>query len=338
MCKKKIALDKIVKLAADDALSEPTGAPARDLGAPCRNQQAILILGMHRSGTSVLTRVINLLGVDLADHLMTPNWDNEAGYWESFELAQIHDDLFALLGSSWDDLLPIDESWLASLIGNDYKAILGAYLLKQFSYSPCFAIKDPRMCRFIPLWLDVLKTLKVQVKVVIPYRHPVEVAKSLEKRDLFLWEKTFLVWLRHILAAEFHTRGLKRCFVNYSDLLQEPGQTMARISKQCAIAWPNSSPEVMAAALAAIEPTYYHQRMPATDAVFAGFSELIPRAYRAVGKLRLRSDNKQALAQLDAISECLCQADKLYQAIIIDKNNDIQYLFDAYNSDGEPSE
>ena len=71
----------------------------------------IVVLGMHRSGTSVVTRVFNLLGANLGKNLMVPAEDNPAGLWESAEIVAIHDEMLLHLGYSWDDPRPFPESW-----------------------------------------------------------------------------------------------------------------------------------------------------------------------------------------------------------------------------------
>ena len=71
-------------------------------GAAGARRKAVLVLGMHRSGTSALTRILNLLGVDLGSKLMPASPENEAGYWEHAEIVRIHDELLGELGTSWD--------------------------------------------------------------------------------------------------------------------------------------------------------------------------------------------------------------------------------------------
>ena len=72
---------------------------------------AILVSGMHRSGTSALTRVLNILGCDLPKTLTKPKSDNVAGFWESRAITDLNDEILASAGSSWDDWLPFDQSW-----------------------------------------------------------------------------------------------------------------------------------------------------------------------------------------------------------------------------------
>ena len=82
-------------------------------------------------------------------------------------------------------------------------------------------LKDPRICRFVPLWRAVLGRLGVAPKVVVPLRHPLEVAGSLARRDGMPEDEALLLWLRHCLEAEAATRGLPRSFLRYDDLVAD---------------------------------------------------------------------------------------------------------------------
>jgi len=245
------------------ATAKPTDSLIEDFKA-CE-KTALLILGMHRSGTSALTRIINLLGPTLPAHLLEANFANETGYWESAEVTAIHDEILLLHDSSWDDILPLDVDSLQPIVLDYYKTELTAYLVKEFAAADTFVIKDPRLCKFVPLWLDVLARLNISVKIVIPFRHPVEVAQSLQHRDGFLPGKSFLLWLHYVFDAERHTRRIPRCFVNYAQLLSEHEQVIAQMAEQLMLSWPNDSEAVRAEIAAFINPSQYHQRMASEE-------------------------------------------------------------------------
>src|ERR1700726_3099667 len=79
-----------------------------------RNQSVICVLGMHRSGTSVLTRVLNFLGVQLGSHAaltMEPVAYNPKGYWEHHELTSISDAIIKRHGGSWDEPPLLPQGW-----------------------------------------------------------------------------------------------------------------------------------------------------------------------------------------------------------------------------------
>ena len=73
--------------------------------------KVICVLGMHRSGTSVISRVLNLLGAELGIDLLPAGPYNERGFWENLKFTRIHDKLLQQLGSSWDDMGPLPDGW-----------------------------------------------------------------------------------------------------------------------------------------------------------------------------------------------------------------------------------
>ena len=161
---------------------EPEASSGR--GAAVIRRAAILVAGMHRSGTSAVTRVVSLLGARLPEALMpaVPG-NNERGFWESSELHRLHERILQAAGSSWDDFSAFPESWLGSHQAIGFRAALAGFLRDNFEAAPLFVIKDPRMSRFLPLWLGVLEDFGAAPKIIIPIRNPLEVAKSLAARD-----------------------------------------------------------------------------------------------------------------------------------------------------------
>ena len=89
----------------------------------------------------------------------------------------------------------------------------------KFGDAALFVLKDPRICRFVPLILSILDELEVCAVAMLPLRNPLEVVSSLAERDGLTRSKSLLVWLRHVLEAEYYSRAIPRCFLNYEDLL-----------------------------------------------------------------------------------------------------------------------
>ena len=185
-------------------MSEPSKSKAK-------NRRALIVAGMHRSGTSAVTRVLSLLGADLPARLMPgiPD-DNDLGFWESVEITEIHDELLFSARSSWDAIGPFDDAWFHSDSAVRAKERILEVLARDFSSSQLFVIKDPRICQLVPLWLSVLKQFGAQPYFVIPIRNPLEVAESLRKRNQFPIEKSLLIWLWHVLEVERATRQSSR--------------------------------------------------------------------------------------------------------------------------------
>ncbi len=203
-----------------------------------RVRQAILVLGMHRSGTSALTRVMALCGAGLPATLMPPSPDNnETGFWESQALVDLHDEVLAAMGSSWSDVRDLPQAWFESAAAAGFRARLAAVLAAEYGDATLFVVKDPRLCRLVKLWLSVLAAEGIVPRVVVPVRHPLEVAASLQRRDGLDPARAQALWRSHALATERDTRGLDRCFVTYDALLTDWRGTVRRIGAMVGADW-----------------------------------------------------------------------------------------------------
>ena len=194
---------------------------------------ALIVLGMHRSGTSAVTRVFNLLGAQLGTKLMpSAANNNETGFWERKEVRELHDRLLASFGSHWDDFRPMPEGWCVTSMGMAIRDEMAELLRHEFGTAPLWIVKDPRACRLVPFWLSVTGKLQVEPIFLVVFRNPLAVAASLEKRDGFPSCKSVLLWLRHVFDAEHESRGFRRAFINYDDLLQDWRLCVADVSSQ----------------------------------------------------------------------------------------------------------
>jgi hypothetical protein len=183
-------------------------------------QQAFLVLGMHRSGTSAVARLVNLAGAAISDQLMAPQSDNPTGFWESLPIAELHDRALAQLGLAWDSIERVPDEWFRSTETAELRAELKAHITADFPHGESFVMKDPRACRLVPVWLDVLAELKYRAVAIMPVRNPIEVARSLERRNGFPVAKSLLLWLRHVVDAEAYTRQVPRALIGYARLLE----------------------------------------------------------------------------------------------------------------------
>lgn len=206
-----------------------------------RKRQAILVLGMHRSGTSALTRTISLLGFGLPKTLIPASQYNERGFWETPLLVAFHDNLLESAGSSWDDWSKFNPDWQASSFTSRFRKELQEIITSEFEEDHSFVIKDPRICRFAFFWINLLQDLKIKPLVVIPVRNPLEVAQSLQNRNSFSHQKSLLLWLRHVLDAELYSRHTPRAFCTYESLLNDWRSAMKRIGLQVGVDWPRLS-------------------------------------------------------------------------------------------------
>lgn len=201
------------------------GAPATAPERPV----ALLVAGMHRSGTSAVVRALNLLGAALPSTLLAPDAGNPAGYWESPEVIRLNDEALASAGLSWDATAALPPDWFASPAATAFERRVTALLTREFTGAPLFAVKDPRLCRLLPAWLRAVEALGVRPVVVLPVRHPAAVARSLARRDGMPAAHALQLWLRHALDAERASRGVERMFVAYEDLAADPAGAAGRL-------------------------------------------------------------------------------------------------------------
>ncbi|MCT7583998.1 hypothetical protein N5U55_07725 [Aliarcobacter butzleri] len=194
-------------------------------------QTCILVLGMHRSGTSALTGLLSLLDVYLGSELMKANFANEKGYFENNILYRINEKLLAQINSSWEDVFYNEEKL------EHIKEIeeLTLALHSEFEYANIFAIKDPRLAFLFPVYKKVLEDLNIDIKIILPYRNPIEVANSLKKRNDMSLEKGMLLWAYHFLLAEKFSREYDRVFVSFDELMSDTSKVVEEISSKLSL-------------------------------------------------------------------------------------------------------
>lgn len=257
------------------------------LGADIRQARiAILILGMHRSGTSALTRLIGHLGAALPADAIEAHADNARGYWESAAVVKAGDQLLRVARSSWFDVRPLDLSRLEPSALRSRKDRLWEAMVAAFGDTALMAIKDPRQCRFVPTVVETLAEHGVASRAVLMLRDPVAVARSVARRDGTTPAFAQLLWLRHMIEAERATRGLMRAVVDYDAMLADWRAVASRLLPLTGATMPEG--EAAAAIDAFLDPTLRHH--------VGGAEELAPPFGPIVAAVR---DGLAALADDD---------------------------------------
>ncbi|MGE0531963.1 MAG: glycosyltransferase [Hyphomonadaceae bacterium] len=182
-------------------------------------RQAVLVLGMHRSGTSVLTQLLSLAGLRLPAHLLGGQKGNEQGHWEPKSILDLHERMLEEAGSQWYDWRQFHFSQLNDERQRFYRDEIKRLISQEFVDGAAFVLKEPRICRFAELYISLLRDLRIKPAFVLPYRNPLAVMRSLGARDGHTPAFASLLWLRHVLDAEASTRGFPRAIVAYETLL-----------------------------------------------------------------------------------------------------------------------
>ena len=185
---------------------------------------------MHRSGTSAVARVVNLMGAHLgeADELLPAHsQDNPAGYWERIDLVVEHDHLLEATGHAWDRVSGFDAHHLDADIRARFQRKL-LEIIGALRHQPGpWLVKDPRMSLLLPPWLAVAN----HPACIVVVRDPLEISSSMRHTHrgaltsqfpLALWEKYLRTLLRDL-------DGQRALFVSYADLLNEPLPQVERL-------------------------------------------------------------------------------------------------------------
>jgi GT2 family glycosyltransferase len=193
-------------------------------------RRTVFILGMHRSGTSLLTALLRMAGVELgSDLLLGEAAENSRGFWEHREVVRINDELLAHLGLSWFVPSPLPPGYL-DLCQLEPLAHRAANLLhREFAGAALWGIKDPRLCRLQGFWERACTGMVDELYAAHVFRHPLEVADSLRARNNIPTEQAMLLWLFHNLEAVLHPRKHPIVSVPMRWILQDPTGTISRL-------------------------------------------------------------------------------------------------------------
>ena len=243
---------------------------------------ALLVLGMHRSGTSALTRVLGLCGAALPRHSGGAYHEsNPLGHWEPPRLVDAHDRFLTEAGTAWDAILDYPKSLFTTDLAATCRTRLAEIVRSEYGDAPLFVLKDPRLSRLLPLWRPVFDTLAATPCAVIMVRNPLEVASSLQRRDRWDEYRALLVWLRYLLSAERDTRHMARCFIRYEDLMSDWRAVVTTISTQLDIVLPNHSLVAAGEIDRFLRPELRHHQRPTAELAYRGdIPDCVKEAYR----------------------------------------------------------
>src|SRR5512141_539121 len=145
----------------------------------------LVVLGMHRSGTSALTGALAKAGAVAGAHLMPPTSDNPEGYWECAPVVRLNDELLQRVGARWDSVVALPADWTSLPAVESLRSEAAAIVAAEFGDARFAVLKDPRLCRLLPFWRDVFAEAGFTLSAALMVRRPMEVAASLARRDQF---------------------------------------------------------------------------------------------------------------------------------------------------------
>jgi hypothetical protein len=198
-----------------------------------RASAAVCIIGMHRSGTSITARLLNVLGLNLgpSDSLMGPSPSNPTGHFEHLGFLEINEALLRRFGGSWDNPPRLPPGWQQDSVVQCI-AQRAAKLAEVMSVNGgSWGWKEPRTTVLLPFWRTIIPALRY----VICIRNPLEVANSLVQRDGMTIAAACALWRRYMQAALEHTAGQPRTLIFYKNFFRDPLCELNRLAEFCGL-------------------------------------------------------------------------------------------------------
>ncbi|MCP5190697.1 MAG: sulfotransferase [Pseudomonadales bacterium] len=196
--------------------------------APPLASRCVLVLGMHRSGTSVLARALIALGVDFGSQLVESRADNPKGFFEDADANVMNDAFLEKIGCRWHSLrLP---SEIPDEHVNHYRNEIRSTILEKFAATPFWGLKEPRITRLLPHWLAAMQETGIHPLHLLANRHPYSVAASLTRRDGLPVAQSLALWALHQLDGLEAIAEHGGLVVDYDLLMASPKQAVERLA------------------------------------------------------------------------------------------------------------
>lgn len=204
-------------------------------------KKVVLVLGMHRSGTSAVTAALQYLGFELGSTLIAPNAENPKGFFENEEIVQFNDHVLRSLNLAWDSVgftwdIDFYDTTFDDLV-HEAKAILD----RHFAKSTYVAIKDPRLCILLPFWQRVFNGWhECHLQYVLTVRNPLSCALSQQKRHLAdpdfhvigkYVDQMLLLWFTYMRKAVQSLRADPCVVCAFEDVIVNPEGLLTRLAE-----------------------------------------------------------------------------------------------------------
>ena len=194
-------------------------------------RSGLVVLGMHRSGTSALTGMLRLCGawVGEEDELTSANIENPQGFWERRDVRKICDELLYAAGADWWKVASLNLESIPDEILSEHYRSLQAVVSKLQEHDQ-WAVKEPRLCLLLPLLRDYLN----EAVCVHVFRNPLEVARSLQGRNDFSIAAGLALWEAYNRRAVEASRTMPRVTIEYASLMRDPVRAVDKLLTQLA--------------------------------------------------------------------------------------------------------
>lgn len=229
-------------------------------------KEAVGVIGMHRSGTSMITRALSGMGLDLgtASFVETEgNPFNPLGYYEHQSVTIKQEQILRCLSMSWDTCQPLPPEWELNKCVIKHKTKLRKLIIREFAHKEKWGWKDPRTSLLLPMWQKVLSELNIQLYYVIVIRNPLDVTASLYHRNGFSKKKSLEMWCLYTLSSLMDTQKCNRLLIHYEMFLKQPKFELCRAADELSLPAPTSVE--LEAVISQIHPALQHYQTNMED-------------------------------------------------------------------------
>ncbi|WP_210545486.1 sulfotransferase family protein [Rhodoferax sp. PAMC 29310] len=266
------------------------------------------------------------VGYNAGISLLPANEFNKKGYFESKLIVGEHDRLLESLGYTWQDIRPLPLDWLQQAGIAESKNRLAHIFQFEFAGDHPLVLKDPRLCRLLPLWQGLFDEVGIAPCYVLVLRRPEEVVASLLHRDGMPVNKAMLLYLAYLLDAERYTRKYQRVVVRYNALLQDWIPLLAELDSAFDLQLGELSPAVVEQVSQFLSPSLKHfNAVPGQQAAPDVAARLAERLYSALAAPSEQTDREmddirasfeQHLASLEPWLSEAAQLERLKQEVV----------------------
>ncbi|MEA2737036.1 MAG: hypothetical protein QOH05_343, partial [Acetobacteraceae bacterium] len=227
---------------------------------PKRRLPIVVVLGMHRSGTSLCAHILSMLGLDMADGVL-PKSDAPKGHWERLEIVNTHDRILQFLDRDYYSPLhahAFPPGWWAEPPVRVARNELAAWLRQRIGDSPRFGFKDPRTCRMMPMWKEIFSDVGLEPRYVFCVRDPRQVGRSIADRDHLAYDDSEYRWMVYNAHAVVTVGEAPVCVVPYEAWFADPAPILARMAALTHAPMHPDDPELKAAVADVIDSNLRH--------------------------------------------------------------------------------
>ncbi|WP_200882927.1 glycosyltransferase [Cellvibrio mixtus] len=196
------------------------------------NKKLIVVLGMHRSGTSTVMSALACMGVNLGDDLLPPGKDNPKGFFEDKAINDLNIEMLDVIGQDWFSLSLVTAAQVEQLVASGYLEKATELLRQKMADNQYFGFKDPRVSKLLKFWKKVFAQIDCDVSYVLCLRHPLSVANSVLKRNKTPIHKGYLLWLSYNFSIVSEAQDIQLIALDYDQLMESPLAKLEFLAQQ----------------------------------------------------------------------------------------------------------